>query len=460
MKTLKLLTIKQKCGMALALVCLTAGSVVLVEYLHRDFQQRLQQQYQSSLSQRLSLVRANIESEINANIFLADSLATIITVNPDSGPADWEKLSETLMLKASSIRNLAVAPDNVVKFIYPLAGNEAVIGLDYRNNPEQLRTVELARLRQEIYIAGPLTLVQGGNAVIARMPVFADPPYNQNYWGSCSVVIDIDKLFQLSGLNALEQKVQLAIRGKDATGANGEVFRGTPEVFEQAFATETIRLLTGSWQVAVALPENSSLQGSTFIAVTVRLVGYSLCMLILLVMLSLFYAYRIARQNSLQDPLTALPNRRFAMQLLERLVKSQSEFSILSLDLDKFKEVNDRYGHAVGDALLQEVSRRLQSALRGSDNACRLAGDEFLVILPRVSHDNDLQAVISKVKATLSATPFAYQGTDLNIQYSLGYASFPRDAADLETLLHHADLAMYQQKAEHKTQTGRNIAHS
>ncbi|EIW87473.1 diguanylate cyclase [Alishewanella agri BL06] len=453
MKKLKLLTNKQKCGMSLALLLLTAGSIVLVEYLHRDFQQRLQQQYQSSLSQQLSLVRANIESELNANIFLADSLATIITVNPQSSAADWEKLSETLMLKATSIRNLAVAPDNVVQFVYPLRGNEAVIGLDYRNNPEQLRTVELARQRQEIYIAGPLPLVQGGNAVIARMPVFIDPPANQQYWGTCSVVIDIDKLFTLSGLTVLEQQVRLALRGKDATGASGEVFRGDPEVFEQAFASETIRLLTGSWQLAIALPEHSELKGSTLIAITVRLVGYSLCLLLMLVLLSLFYAYRIARRNSLQDALTALPNRRFAIQMLERLVKSQSDFSILSLDLDKFKEVNDQYGHAVGDALLQAVAHRLQGALRGSDSACRLSGDEFLIILPRVSTEHDLQAIISKVAAKLSDSPFTHQGTAFTIQYSLGHARFPHDAQDLETLLHHADLGMYQQKAAHKAKS-------
>lgn len=69
------------------------------------------------------------------------------------------------------------------------------------------------------------------------------------------MVIDIDKLFELAGLTTLEQQVRLALRGKDATGASGEVFRGESEVFEQAFASETIRLLTGSWQLAIALPE-------------------------------------------------------------------------------------------------------------------------------------------------------------------------------------------------------------
>ncbi|CAM5224412.1 CHASE domain-containing protein [Alishewanella longhuensis] len=130
-------------------------------------------------------------------------MATIITVNPLSGPQEWEKLAETLFLKASSIRNIAIAPNNIVSFVYPLAGNEAVLGLDYRSLPEQFLTVELARQRQEIFIAGPLTLLQGGNAVIARMPVFTDPPINNQYWGTCSVVVDIDKLFELAGVTAL-----------------------------------------------------------------------------------------------------------------------------------------------------------------------------------------------------------------------------------------------------------------
>lgn len=450
MKYFRLLNTRNKLLLSLALLVITISTIVLVEYLNENVQQSVKQHRQQQLSQQLSLVRANLESELNANIFLADSLATIITVNPLSGPDEWEKLAKTLFLKASSIRNIAIAPNNIVSFVYPERGNEAVLGLDYRTLPEQFRTVELARQRQEIFIAGPLTLVQGGNAVIARMPVFTNPPFNTQYWGTCSVVVDMDKLFNLAGVTALSNLGELAIRGKDGTGEQGDVFFGEPTVFNQAFATETIRLLNGTWVLALAETPGHHQAENRWFAISVRLIGYTIGGLLLLVVISLFYGFQLAQMNALQDPLTLLPNRRFTMQLLEKLVKAGSQFSILSLDVDNFKLVNDSYGHAVGDSLLKEVARILQQPLRSYDTVCRLSGDEFLVVLPRVTATSDIQSIIHKLNNAVLASNLQTKGISLNIALSIGYASFPKDAQDIESLLHHADLAMYKQKEQHK----------
>ncbi|GHG68968.1 sensor domain-containing diguanylate cyclase [Alishewanella longhuensis] len=450
MKYFRLLNTKNKLLLSVAVLLIITSTTVLVEYLNHNFQNSIKLHRQQQLSQQLSLVRANLESELNANIFLADSLATIITVNPQSGPQEWEKLAETLFLKASSIRNIAIAPNNIVNFVYPLAGNEAVIGLDYRTLPEQFLTVELARQRQEIFIAGPLALIQGGNAVIARMPVFTNPPLNTQYWGTCSVVVDIDKLFTLAGVTALASQGKLAIRGKNGAGDQGDVFYGEQEIFEQAFATETIRLLSGSWVLALAEAPGSILPENQWFTIIVRLIGYTIGSLLLLVFVSLFYGFQLAQLNALQDPLTLLPNRRFTMQLLEKLVKSGSKFSILNLDVDNFKQVNDSYGHAVGDSLLQEVAKRLREPLRSYDTVCRLSGDEFLIVLPRVTRERDIESILNKLKGKFQETDFQTKGINLKIALSIGFASYPEDAQDLESLLHHADLAMYKQKEQHK----------
>lgn len=446
MKYFRLLNTKNKWLLSVALSLITISTIVLVEHFNHTFQDSIKLHRQQQLSQQLSLVRANLESELNSNIFLADSLATIITVNPLSGPQEWEKLAETLFLKASSIRNIAIAPNNIVSFVYPLAGNEAALGLDYRNLPEQLLTVELARQRQEIFIAGPLSLVQGGNAVIARMPVFTDPPLNNQYWGTCSVVVDIDKLFELAGVTALAAQGKLAIRGKNGTGEQGDVFYGKEDIFAQAFATETIRLLSGSWVLALAENQNNNAAGDKWPTIIVRLIGYTIGTLLLLVFISLFYGFQLAQFHALQDPLTMLPNRRFSMQLLEKLIKAGSQFSILSLDVDNFKHVNDSYGHAVGDSLLQEVARVLQQPLRSYDTVCRLSGDEFLIILPRVTQKHEIESIINKLKSKLQETDYQTKGISLKISLSVGFASFPTDASDIESLLHHADLAMYKEK--------------
>ncbi|CAM5207361.1 sensor domain-containing diguanylate cyclase [Alishewanella longhuensis] len=89
------------------------------------------------------------------------------------------------------------------------------------------------------------------------MPVFTDPPINNQYWGTCSVVVDIDKLFELAGVTALAYQGKLAIRGKNGSGEQGDVFYGDEDIFAQAFATETIRLLSGSWVLALAEGPNN-----------------------------------------------------------------------------------------------------------------------------------------------------------------------------------------------------------
>ena len=433
-----------------ALLAFIVSAVLLVEYFYRNYAELMQIHHHERLSQQLSLVRANLESELNSNIFLADSLATLISVNPKSNIEQWTRMAEALYLKSSSLRNIVLAPDNVIRFVYPLKNNESVLGFDYRTSPEQLHTVELAKQRQEVFIAGPLTLIQGNQAIIARMPIFTDPPFNQQYWGTCSAVLDINKLFKLAGVDELAANSRLAIRGKDGLGANGEVFFGDESVFEEAFTTETIRLINGSWLMAIAELPGKPYSGEGIASSYIRVIGYGFSLLLLLVFISLFYSYHLARKNSLQDPLTLLPNRRFAMKWLQTLINSQAEFCIISLDLDKFKLINDRFGHAIGDQFLQEVARLLQINLRSSDAACRLSGDEFLVILPRISKQHDIQSILQKVMTSFKRATFFANGQSVAFELSLGTAFFPSDAQDLESLLHQADVAMYQQKASHK----------
>ncbi len=445
-----MLSTRQRALLSAALFVFVLSTLLVVEYLHRNYAELTLLHRNERLSQQLSLVRANIESEINANIFIADSLATLIAVNPASSANEWQKLAEAIFLKTTNLRNIALAPDNVIRFVYPLTGNEAVLGFDYRNAPEQLNTIEKAQAIQDIVIAGPLPLIQGGNAVIARIPIFTDPPFNQHYWGVCSAVIDIDKLFQLAGLYELANLANVAIRGKDSSGKDGAVFFGDPEVFNQAFTTETVRLLNGSWVIALAEQSGSSLNDATVAPIAVRAVGYAISSLLLVVFISLFYSYQYARLNSLQDPLTLLPNRRFAMKWLEKLINAKAAFCIISIDLDKFKQINDNFGHAEGDRYLQEVSQVLVSNLRASDTACRLSGDEFLLILPRISKQQDIENLLTKLSAQFEAARFKVAGKQLPFAMSIGYACFPSQAQDLETLLHIADVAMYQQKAQHK----------
>jgi diguanylate cyclase (GGDEF)-like protein len=158
------------------------------------------------------------------------------------------------------------------------------------------------------------------------------------------------------------------------------------------------------------------------------------------------------------DELTGLPNRILLadhMELAFNQARRCEEFvAVLLLDLDNFKQINDTFGHAKGDQLLQQVAIRLQSALRKCDTLARWGGDEFILLITGMKSELATTNVANKVLDLLTEQPFELDGSELFTSASAGIALFPRDGEDSETLLKHADIAMYEAKRD-----GRNDFH-
>ena len=159
------------------------------------------------------------------------------------------------------------------------------------------------------------------------------------------------------------------------------------------------------------------------------------------------------RRKAMHDTLTGLPNRAMFMEALERAVhkarRRSVRFSVLFIDLDRFKEVNDTMGHHAGDLLLQEVGRRLCAAVRQSDLVARLSGDEFVVLVEEHGGPEEVMIVAQKVLDAL-ATPVMIEWREAAISGSVGIASFPDDGDDVATLVKNADTAMYQAKEDRR----------
>jgi diguanylate cyclase (GGDEF)-like protein/PAS domain S-box-containing protein len=149
------------------------------------------------------------------------------------------------------------------------------------------------------------------------------------------------------------------------------------------------------------------------------------------------------------DQLTNLPNRALFLDRLQtalaRAHRGHSKLAILYLDLDKFKQVNDTYGHITGDHLLQEVARRLTDCIRESDTVGRLGGDEFIVLLDDIAQREDTDRLKTKIITTLSE-PYTFAQTILHITPSIGVAVYPENGTDSNALIRYADDAMYQVK--------------
>jgi len=160
------------------------------------------------------------------------------------------------------------------------------------------------------------------------------------------------------------------------------------------------------------------------------------------------------RHAATHDALTGLPNRVLLAdrlrQAIARSSRHQMRFAVLVVDLDRFKAINDSLGHIAGDELLQEVARRLSALLRKEDSLARLGGDEFVLLIHEVSTPQDAEEVARKVLSQV-AWPVQLAGLDVHVSPSIGICLCPDDGVDSETLLQHADAAMY-----HAKKKGRN----
>jgi diguanylate cyclase (GGDEF)-like protein/PAS domain S-box-containing protein len=169
-------------------------------------------------------------------------------------------------------------------------------------------------------------------------------------------------------------------------------------------------------------------------------------------------AQALIRWQAHTDPLTRLPNRAFFQQTLEDTIGRGAPFAVLFIDLDQFKHVNDSLGHAAGDHLLLEVAARFERCMGAGDLLARMGGDEFTLLISGEEQEKDQEKENSwferKAETLLVALarPLMIEGHELHVAASIGISRFPDDGTDSETLLKHADLAMYHAKESGRRQ--------
>lgn len=425
-----------------------AGLALISETLFLFHSRQLESEARVAALSHASALRARMDRELNAVLYLSNGLAAYISVRRDHlNPKEINTLLAELHRNSRHVRNFAIAVAYRLTYVYPKKGNENVVGNDYRELAAQWPQVKRTVASGKATLLGPVDLVQGGSGLIYRVPVIV----NGKYWGLISTVIDTDSLFRSAFGAAGSEHHELAVRGKDGQGQAGEMIWGNPGLINGVGATHVeADIPNGKWVLAV-LPKS---EPASMTAIgPLRLLSWLLAILLGIAAATVL-RHRVALSKlATYDSLTMLPNRRLLDDRLEQLIyrslrDEHIHCGIIFIDLSDFKNINDRFGHKAGDLALIVVAQRIREDIRQSDTVARWGGDEFVVLIGDTDKTQIAQ-LAERLRHSIER-PIEKDNLVLHVGASIGYALHPEDGIHPESLIRTADQRMYQDKQRGK----------
>ncbi len=417
---------------SLPLVVLLAG-ILLVEMLHHLHQRHLLKTRQVDTMAFAVDLRSRAELELGSLLNMTSGLSSYLTVRHASLDAsEMDNILRTTFFTAKHVRNLGVAVGYRLTYVYPVEGNEAAIGLDYRQQPLQWPAVERAVQRRAPELAEQVQLVQGGTAFIYREPVFIDG----EFWGLLSTVIDSDDFLESTFGHITRTHMAFAVRG-----TSGKLLWGDEALFShpdaQVMASER------GWSYAVL-----SLQDSHAALLKVlRVLGWCLALALAFGVYSLLAHRRTLTYMALHDVVTGLPNRRLFNERLQQSFSLARKYRrpgpvVIFMDVDNFRAINDTHGHQAGDFVLNTLGQRLVFCAERGSTVARWAGDEFVLLFDQLN-DPQLQGLLKRLQKAM-AEPLYVQGRALQVSAAFGHARAFVDAQTPDDLVAAADRNMHQ----------------
>ncbi|MFB0935532.1 MAG: diguanylate cyclase [Propionivibrio sp.] len=428
-------------------VLVFAAIVVSSEVLSRFREADEESQRRAATLAFASELRARADRELNSVLYLASGLVGYLVVRHEHlDQREILRILQEVHNFGRHIRNFSIAVGYKISYIYPVAGNEQALGRDYRDIPAQWPAVKAAVESRRGVLTGPVDLVQGGTALIYRIPIYV----GDEYWGLLATVIDMPS-FEEAAFKGLDtERFDFAIRSEEPVGPGGGLLFGRSALFSDPLALRlSADVPNGKWVYAV----RASDRRNASVAWGIRVAGLVLAILAAIgVHTVLRQRSELARQAGF-DSLTELPNRRLFDDRLDQAIRRRArneagQIAAIFLDLDGFKAINDIYGHKFGDAVLRTVAARVRDEVRMGDTVARWAGDEFAIVIedagePLVAH------LIERLRERIGE-PFDLEGVGLAVTASIGAAFYPEEAATAGRLLELADQRMFEDKGQVK----------
>lgn len=430
--------------------------------------------------QRLQGLVITMQSMLDSELRLTDSLEAFVMARQDFSTQEFTRFANRIVEKSNFVSSLQLAPGGVVTYVTNPERNWKAIGHNLLQDPKRKQGVMDAILKRRTIVDGPLQLIQGGHALIARTPIYipSQSPDNKTvFWGFATVLIDVDELLNSPIIKRFSDEFLLSIQAVNPIGEVDEQILGDDTSDLVPLLQNKLRLNNSYWILAMYGGRHNSMQHPSFIlsswywtylvlstgligVALLRILGHKVYVEKAVIDATEHLQKEVLRRQLLaeterrlatRDELTGLANRRHFYELAHQHLavarEHERSFTLYYMDLDGFKAVNDTYGHTVGDAVLRIVAQRLKSSLRASDIVARLGGDEFVAILPE-AQDHDFiksQYIIDSI-----GEPMLIGDLSINIGISIGAALYPNNATTIETLLLQADQALYRAKHQGK----------
>ncbi|MFW5683908.1 MAG: diguanylate cyclase [Spirochaetota bacterium] len=238
-------------------ILIAATVTALVVIGTQDFlvQRLALQQYRlvevTRVQTEMGFLRASIEESITKNLLRVGAMGAYVAVNPDLSSDEFDRFARQMLAQGDELRNLAGAPNLVISYVYPLEGNETILGVDYRSIAEQWPRVQLAMRTGEMVVDGPLELIQGGTGLVARVPVYVREDDEQVFWGIVSSLLDFELITGDLERQAAEFGIAVALRRR--IGDRHQPILGDVSLFEtDALTPARISVPNDEWQIVAA----------------------------------------------------------------------------------------------------------------------------------------------------------------------------------------------------------------
>lgn len=422
------------------LLCISVTSIYVSSKIKLNYAQM----------EHLAYTRATKVSNVITSLLYKTQVLSALVIQSSGEIEDFDRVASTI-LDSPAIKNVIAAPNGIVTHVYPLKGNETLLGFDYFSDSAGNIEARLAKDTGSLVLGGPFTLVQGGQALVGRLPVYTENARGQEeFWGLVSVTLHYPEALESAELDQLkEQGYAYEIWRMNPDDNKRQIIASSNYDYSKnnRYVEQHFQVLNAEWIFRISPIQEWYQFPETWIFLFAGFV------------ISLLITFLFKHNSNLQDMhkelenlmnvdfLTGIINRRGIFSLLGNMILNSDEpFILCYMDINKFKAINDTYGHSTGDKLLQEFVRILQKHMDERYILGRIGGDEFILIIPGTDELFIAEDFFNEVRSSLDAQAKTFAHKKVNITFSVGYAVFPESGTTIDELLETADHKMYKAK--------------